>query len=204
MKDTLSNPQSPQPSPYNSPKPQHKVTQSFLPPGWEMRIAPNGRPFFIDHNTKTTTWVRLLLVFGSVFIVRSGVDAFISSLRVHGSCREMSRTPQLVPGGSSQPASGCRARAGGSGCGGGPAACPARRLFPGALLESFGTLRSGGKATLPVAGRVWDCLPSRDGVTGTLIFRNHFSSVSFCVLITIAHLCLICPFSLYRSPRIWI
>ncbi|XP_054549990.1 E3 ubiquitin-protein ligase NEDD4-like isoform X3 [Talpa occidentalis] len=56
VKDTLSNPQSPQPSPYNSPKPQHKTTQSFLPPGWEMRIAPNGRPFFIDHNTKTTTW----------------------------------------------------------------------------------------------------------------------------------------------------
>ncbi|XP_006891808.1 PREDICTED: E3 ubiquitin-protein ligase NEDD4-like isoform X3 [Elephantulus edwardii] len=56
VKDTLSNPQSPQPSPYNSPKPQHKVTQSFLPPGWEMRIAPNGRPFFIDHNSKTTTW----------------------------------------------------------------------------------------------------------------------------------------------------
>ncbi|KAE8636624.1 hypothetical protein XENTR_v10003065 [Xenopus tropicalis] len=56
VKDTLSNPQSPQPSPYNSPKPQHKGAQSFLPPGWEMRIAPNGRPFFIDHNTKTTTW----------------------------------------------------------------------------------------------------------------------------------------------------
>ncbi|KAM3848742.1 E3 ubiquitin-protein ligase NEDD4-like isoform 3-T3 [Vipera latastei] len=56
VKDTLSNPQSPQPSPYNSPKPQHKLTQSFLPPGWEMRIAPNGRPFFIDHNSKTTTW----------------------------------------------------------------------------------------------------------------------------------------------------
>lgn len=60
VKDTLSNPQSPQPSPYNSPKPQHKGAQSFLPPGWEMRIAPNGRPFFIDHNTKTTTWVRAL------------------------------------------------------------------------------------------------------------------------------------------------
>uniref|UniRef100_A0A8D0HIX6 E3 ubiquitin-protein ligase NEDD4-like n=1 Tax=Sphenodon punctatus TaxID=8508 RepID=A0A8D0HIX6_SPHPU len=56
VKDTLSNPQSPQPSPYNSPKPQHKLAQGFLPPGWEMRIAPNGRPFFIDHNTKTTTW----------------------------------------------------------------------------------------------------------------------------------------------------
>ncbi|XP_048874772.1 E3 ubiquitin-protein ligase NEDD4-like isoform X12 [Brienomyrus brachyistius] len=56
VKDTLSNPQSPQPSPYSSPKSQHKATQSFLPPGWEMRIAPNGRPFFIDHNTRTTTW----------------------------------------------------------------------------------------------------------------------------------------------------
>ncbi|XP_018608029.1 E3 ubiquitin-protein ligase NEDD4-like isoform X11 [Scleropages formosus] len=56
VKDTLSNPQSPQPSPYSSPKSQHKGTQSFLPPGWEMRIAPNGRPFFIDHNSRTTTW----------------------------------------------------------------------------------------------------------------------------------------------------
>ncbi|KAL7844176.1 hypothetical protein SRHO_G00227150 [Serrasalmus rhombeus] len=56
VKDTLSNPQSPQPSPYSSPKSQHKTTQSFLPPGWEMRIAPNGRPFFIDHNSRTTTW----------------------------------------------------------------------------------------------------------------------------------------------------
>ncbi|XP_059397962.1 E3 ubiquitin-protein ligase NEDD4-like [Carassius carassius] len=56
VKDTLSNPQSPQPSPYSSPKSQHKVNQSFLPPGWEMRSAPNGRPFFIDHNSRTTTW----------------------------------------------------------------------------------------------------------------------------------------------------
>ncbi|XP_035463772.2 E3 ubiquitin-protein ligase NEDD4-like isoform X11 [Scophthalmus maximus] len=56
VKDTLSNPQSPQPSPYSSPKSQHKGQQSFLPPGWEMRIAPNGRPFFIDHNSRATTW----------------------------------------------------------------------------------------------------------------------------------------------------
>ncbi|XP_061071753.1 E3 ubiquitin-protein ligase NEDD4-like isoform X12 [Conger conger] len=56
VKDTFSNPESPQPSPYSSPKSQHTNTQSFLPPGWEMRIAPNGRPFFIDHNTRTTTW----------------------------------------------------------------------------------------------------------------------------------------------------
>uniref|UniRef100_UPI0037E91328 E3 ubiquitin-protein ligase NEDD4-like isoform X2 n=1 Tax=Semicossyphus pulcher TaxID=241346 RepID=UPI0037E91328 len=56
VKDTFSNPQSPQPSPYSSPKSQHKTQQSFLPPGWEMRIAPNGRPFFIDHNSRNTTW----------------------------------------------------------------------------------------------------------------------------------------------------
>lgn len=30
---------------------------SDLPPGWSMQIAPNGRTFFIDHNTRTTTWV---------------------------------------------------------------------------------------------------------------------------------------------------
>ena len=28
-----------------------------LPPNWEMRTAANGRPFFIDHATRTTTWV---------------------------------------------------------------------------------------------------------------------------------------------------
>uniref|UniRef100_A0A8C6T7D9 HECT-type E3 ubiquitin transferase n=1 Tax=Neogobius melanostomus TaxID=47308 RepID=A0A8C6T7D9_9GOBI len=38
IKDTFSNPQSPQPSPYSSPKSQHNTQQSFLPPGWEMRI----------------------------------------------------------------------------------------------------------------------------------------------------------------------
>ncbi|KAA3675739.1 NEDD4-like E3 ubiquitin-protein ligase WWP1, partial [Paragonimus westermani] len=29
-----------------------------LPPNWERRIAPNGRPYYIDHLTKTTTWIR--------------------------------------------------------------------------------------------------------------------------------------------------
>ncbi|KAJ0424586.1 hypothetical protein BJY00DRAFT_275918 [Aspergillus carlsbadensis] len=28
-----------------------------LPPGWEQRITPEGRPYFVDHNTRTTTWV---------------------------------------------------------------------------------------------------------------------------------------------------
>uniref|UniRef100_A0A8C4VGC6 HECT-type E3 ubiquitin transferase n=1 Tax=Falco tinnunculus TaxID=100819 RepID=A0A8C4VGC6_FALTI len=35
---------------------QPETEQGFLPKGWEVRHAPNGRPFFIDHNTKTTTW----------------------------------------------------------------------------------------------------------------------------------------------------
>ncbi|RQM05555.1 hypothetical protein DH86_00001575 [Scytalidium sp. 3C] len=28
-----------------------------LPPLWEMRHTPEGRPYFVDHNTRTTTWV---------------------------------------------------------------------------------------------------------------------------------------------------
>ncbi|XP_061451913.1 E3 ubiquitin-protein ligase NEDD4 isoform X2 [Rhineura floridana] len=33
-----------------------ETLQGFLPKGWEVRNAPSGRSFFIDHNTKTTTW----------------------------------------------------------------------------------------------------------------------------------------------------
>ncbi|VVT46542.1 uncharacterized protein SAPINGB_P001265 [Magnusiomyces paraingens] len=28
-----------------------------LPVGWEQRVTPEGRPYFVDHNTRTTTWV---------------------------------------------------------------------------------------------------------------------------------------------------
>ena len=28
----------------------------LLPAGWDMRLTPTGRMYFIDHNTKTTTW----------------------------------------------------------------------------------------------------------------------------------------------------
>ncbi|KAK4048797.1 hypothetical protein OIV83_004563 [Microbotryomycetes sp. JL201] len=27
-----------------------------LPSGWEMKYAPNGRPYFVDHNNRRTTW----------------------------------------------------------------------------------------------------------------------------------------------------
>uniref|UniRef100_A0A914W1G7 E3 ubiquitin-protein ligase n=1 Tax=Plectus sambesii TaxID=2011161 RepID=A0A914W1G7_9BILA len=28
-----------------------------LPPNWNMQVAPNGRKFFINHETRTTTWI---------------------------------------------------------------------------------------------------------------------------------------------------
>lgn len=28
-----------------------------LPAGWEQRFTPEGRPYFVDHNTRTTTWL---------------------------------------------------------------------------------------------------------------------------------------------------
>jgi hypothetical protein len=30
---------------------------SGLPSGWERQLSPDGRPYYIDHNTRTTTWV---------------------------------------------------------------------------------------------------------------------------------------------------
>eukprot|EP00658_Telonema_sp_P-2_P010816 TRINITY_DN14106_c0_g1_i1.p1 TRINITY_DN14106_c0_g1~~TRINITY_DN14106_c0_g1_i1.p1 ORF type:complete len:176 (+),score=38.41 TRINITY_DN14106_c0_g1_i1:231-758(+) len=31
-----------------------------LPDGWEEQITDDGRPYFIDHDTRTTTWICLL------------------------------------------------------------------------------------------------------------------------------------------------
>uniref|UniRef100_A0A672R5S7 E3 ubiquitin-protein ligase n=1 Tax=Sinocyclocheilus grahami TaxID=75366 RepID=A0A672R5S7_SINGR len=35
-------------------------TTDALPVGWEQRILPHGRVYYVDHNTKTTTWERPL------------------------------------------------------------------------------------------------------------------------------------------------
>ncbi|XP_039539861.1 E3 ubiquitin-protein ligase NEDD4a isoform X1 [Pimephales promelas] len=46
-------------SPEVSPQHTHSHTPEpvgLMPTGWEVRSAPNGRAFFIDHNTKTTSW----------------------------------------------------------------------------------------------------------------------------------------------------
>lgn len=53
-----SQPSVPQESVQHTPSPEPPSESGFLPAGWEVRSAPSGRPFFIDHNSKTTTWVR--------------------------------------------------------------------------------------------------------------------------------------------------
>ncbi|XP_027883797.1 NEDD4-like E3 ubiquitin-protein ligase WWP2 isoform X2 [Xiphophorus couchianus] len=35
-------------------------TTDLLPAGWEQRVLPHGRVYYVDHNTKTTTWERPL------------------------------------------------------------------------------------------------------------------------------------------------
>ena len=39
-----------------SPPPQAPPEELPLPPGWEMAFTPTGRPYYVDHNTKTTSW----------------------------------------------------------------------------------------------------------------------------------------------------
>eukprot|EP00731_Ephydatia_muelleri_P035973 Em0186g4a len=34
------------------------LLQSDLPPGWEARTAPDGRVYYMDHNTRTSTWTK--------------------------------------------------------------------------------------------------------------------------------------------------
>jgi len=53
-----------QTTPGGSPAPTMMVTGATtnpgtgeLPPGWEQRFTPEGRAYFVDHNTRTTTWV---------------------------------------------------------------------------------------------------------------------------------------------------
>lgn len=39
------------------PPPQMEGSAEPLPPGWEIKIDPQtGWPFFVDHNSRTTTW----------------------------------------------------------------------------------------------------------------------------------------------------
>ncbi|KKY23428.1 hypothetical protein UCRPC4_g02943 [Phaeomoniella chlamydospora] len=46
--------ESPSPSKIPSPDP---YPNSSLPPGWEVKYTPAGYPYYVDHNTRMTTWV---------------------------------------------------------------------------------------------------------------------------------------------------
>uniref|UniRef100_A0A8C9YTY0 E3 ubiquitin-protein ligase n=1 Tax=Sander lucioperca TaxID=283035 RepID=A0A8C9YTY0_SANLU len=41
-------------------EPKANVTLSFFLCSWEQRVLPHGRVYYVDHNTKTTTWERPL------------------------------------------------------------------------------------------------------------------------------------------------
>ncbi|XP_067399490.1 NEDD4-like E3 ubiquitin-protein ligase WWP2 [Emydura macquarii macquarii] len=51
-----------EPAPGSDAQPPQAAAQALeaLPPGWEQRELPNGRVYYVDHNTKTTTWERPL------------------------------------------------------------------------------------------------------------------------------------------------
>uniref|UniRef100_A0A6S8B3I3 WW domain-containing protein n=2 Tax=Aureoumbra lagunensis TaxID=44058 RepID=A0A6S8B3I3_9STRA len=34
------------------------LVHESLPPGWEEKVAPDGRTYYVDHNTRTTHWDR--------------------------------------------------------------------------------------------------------------------------------------------------
>ncbi|XP_021948914.1 E3 ubiquitin-protein ligase NEDD4 [Folsomia candida] len=50
-------PQADAPSASNSRRNSEALNNEGLPTNWTSQVAPNGRIFFIDHNSKTTTWI---------------------------------------------------------------------------------------------------------------------------------------------------
>ncbi|CCW71145.1 unnamed protein product [Phytomonas sp. Hart1] len=45
--------------------------QPMLPPGWQLAYTPDGKPYYIDHNTKTTHWTMPSTAFESYYSGRS-------------------------------------------------------------------------------------------------------------------------------------
>ena len=48
----------PAPAPVPTAVAQPTPAEEGLPPGWELRYDPRGRAYFVDHNTRSTTWTR--------------------------------------------------------------------------------------------------------------------------------------------------
>lgn len=54
-----------------------------LPPGWEMRHAPSGRVYFVDHNNRTTQFTdpRLALSARLVSLIKHYTDQLTFAVR---------------------------------------------------------------------------------------------------------------------------
>lgn len=56
--------------------PMSSDADALLPYGWERRMAPNGQPYYVDHNTQTTTWVHPSKLHQGRVITPGTLDAY--------------------------------------------------------------------------------------------------------------------------------
>lgn len=54
----LPSPPADAPTPHRPIQPSTDSSDTPLPPGWAQKDTPEGRPYYVDHNTRNTTWVR--------------------------------------------------------------------------------------------------------------------------------------------------
>ena len=57
-------PQRPQTHSQSQSQSEDRPIHQPLPPGWERKVNSAGRVYYIDHNTRTTSWVRLAYIHG--------------------------------------------------------------------------------------------------------------------------------------------
>lgn len=55
-------------------------TSSGLPPGWEEKQDERGRSYYVDHNSRTTTWAKptMQVLFSQPSLVSSGLTLAVS------------------------------------------------------------------------------------------------------------------------------
>lgn len=87
--------------PQTATSPEPPFESGSLPAGWEVRSAPNGRPFFIDHNTKSTTWVRTQPLKQLGFLLQLGFSRFARGCWKTKNSFPVTERPQTQSPGSS-------------------------------------------------------------------------------------------------------
>ena len=69
-----------------------------LPPGWERRTTKDGKTFYIDHNTRTTSWVMLT----NHLLSLSQCITLTQTLPKKSAKTQPKKNPQTIPSKSSQ------------------------------------------------------------------------------------------------------